>query len=156
MSRDKIAESLGVRKDDEIELEAECEEELLPEVVEESPSEVIEDEEIHQDEYTKQNLEDLELARSNIQNIINVGDDSLKDMIDLAKQSESPRAFEVASTLMKTLLDANKEFIDVSTKKKDTIEKTKNSQGGGNTTNVTNNNLILSTTDLLKKLKGDE
>ena len=100
------------------------------------------------------NIEDIEKARKNIQNIIEKGDDALAEMMDLAKQSESPRAFEVASTLMKTLLDANKDFVEMSTKKKYAIEE-KNGPKEAAQTNVTNNNLILSTADLLKMIKGD-
>jgi hypothetical protein len=75
-------------------------------------------------------------------------------MVEIAKQSESPRAFEVVSTLMKTLLDANKDYVDISTKKKYATEE-KNG-GKPEQQNVTNNNLILSTADLLKMLKGDK
>lgn len=100
-------------------------------------------------------VQDIELARSNIKNIIEYGDDSLKEMINLAKQSESPRAYEVAATLMKTLLDANKDFVEMSTKKKYAKEEILHPKDEAATTNVTNNNLILSTTDLLKMLKGD-
>jgi len=100
-------------------------------------------------------VQDIELARSNIKNIIEQGDDSLKDMLNLAKQSESPRAYEVAATLMKTLLDANKDFVEMSTKKKYAKEEILHPKEEAATTNVTNNNLILSTADLLKMLKGD-
>lgn len=100
-------------------------------------------------------VQDIELARSNIKNIIEYGDDSLKEMINLAKQSESPRAYEVAATLMKTLLDANKDFVEMSTKKKYAKEEILHPKDEAATKNVTNNNLILSTTDLLKMLKGD-
>lgn len=100
-------------------------------------------------------VQDIEIARSNIKNIIEYGDDSLKEMINLAKQSESPRAYEVAATLMKTLLDANKDFVDMSMKKKYAKEEIINPKDAA-TTSVTNNNLILSTADLLKMLKGDE
>lgn len=99
-------------------------------------------------------VQDIELARSNIKNIIEYGDDSLREMINLAKQSESPRAYEVAATLMKTLLDANKDFVDMSTKKKYAKEEILHPKEAAST-NVTNNNLILSTTDLLKMIKGD-
>ena len=101
-------------------------------------------------------VQDIEIARSNIKNIIEYGDDSLKEMINLAKQSESPRAYEVAATLMKTLLDANKDFVDMSMKKKYAKEEIINPKDAAATTNVTNNNLILSTADLLKMLKGDD
>lgn len=99
-------------------------------------------------------VRDIELARTNIKNIIEQGDDSLKEMIDLAKQSESPRAFEVAANLMKTLLDANKDFVEMSTKKKYAKEEILNPKEAA-TTNVTNNNLILSTADLLAMIKGN-
>lgn len=100
-------------------------------------------------------VQDIEQARSNIKNIIEQGDDALKEMINLAKQSESPRAYEVASTLMKTLLDANKDFVEMSTKKKYAKEEILHPKEEAATTNVTNNNLILSSADLLKMLKGD-
>jgi len=99
-----------------------------------------------------ENLNDLELARSNVKNIIELGDDAVKEMVEIAKQSESPRAFEVVSTLMKTLLDANKDYVEISTKKKYAKEET---GGAKQETNVTNNNLIVSTADLLKMLKGE-
>ena len=97
-----------------------------------------------------ENLGDIELAKKNIENIINLGDESVREMVEIAKQSESPRAFEVVSTLMKTLLDANKDFVEMSTKKR--YAKEEDQQGK---TEVTNNNLIVSTSDLLKMIKGE-
>ena len=98
----------------------------------------------------EENLKDIELAKQNIENIINLGDDAVKEMTSIAKQSESPRAFEVVSTLMKTLLDANKDYVEMSTKKRYAKE-----EETGPSTQVTNNNLIVSTADLLKMIKGD-
>lgn len=98
-----------------------------------------------------ENLKDIELAKANIENIINLGDDAVREMTEIAKQSESPRAFEVVSTLMKTLLDANKDYVEMSTKKRYAKEEDTQSQA-----NVTNNNLIVSTSDLLKMIKGDK
>jgi hypothetical protein len=97
-------------------------------------------------------IDDIEQARNNIKNIITHGDNALEEMMELAKQSESPRAFEVASTLMKTLLDANKDFVEMSSKKKYAIDDVK---GPKKESNVTNNNLIVSTSDLLKMIKGE-
>lgn len=104
-------------------------------------------------EASDENLKDLELARSNVANIINLGDDAVREMVEIAKQSESPRAFEVVSTLMKTLLDANKEYVEISSKKK--MVKDEDAFGKPET-NVTNNNLIVSTADLLSMLKGED
>jgi hypothetical protein len=98
-----------------------------------------------------ENLKDIELAKKNIENIINLGDDAVREMVEIAKQSESPRAFEVVSTLMKTLLDANKDYVEMSTKKR--YAKEEDQQGK---TEVTNNNLIISTSDLLKMIKGEK
>jgi hypothetical protein len=102
-------------------------------------------------------LKDIEKARGNIQRIIDLGDDSLTELISLAKQSESPRAFEVVSGMMKTLLDANREFVEMSTRKKYAKEEIlKPKEDEKPQTNVVNNNLILSTADLLKMLKGEK
>jgi len=100
-------------------------------------------------------LDDLEKARGNIRNIITKGDSSLDEMIELAKQSESPRAFEVAAGLMKTLLEANKDFVEVSMKKKYHRESLEGPKEAAQT-NVVNNNLILSTKDLLEMLKNGD
>lgn len=147
MSDDKIASALGLKplsevldsdvKEASTELTAPEQVAIVPEVVE-----------------NNENIKDIEQARSNIKNIIEQGDDALKEMIALAKQSESPRAFEVASNLMKTLLDANKDFVEMSMKKKYAVDEV-NAPKEAAQTNVVNNNLILSTTDLLKMIKGE-
>ena len=102
-------------------------------------------------------LKDIEKARANVERIIGLGDDSLDELINLAKQSESPRAFEVVSGMMKTLLDANRDFVDLSMRKKYAKEEIINPKKEEEAqTNVTNNNLILSTADLLKMIKGEK
>lgn len=143
MNDDKIASALGLRPLSEVREE---EEQNLPVEIDDSSTEVIISDE------DDENVQDLETARQNIKGIIETGEDALQEMLSIAKQSESARGFEVVSTLMKTLLDANKDFVDVSTKKKFAKEETaapKQEQ------NITNNNLIVSTADLLKMIKGD-
>ena len=146
MSDDKIAEVLGLRPLEEIRKENSTEvlnpEEVMHEITPINPDE---------DETVK----DIEQARANIKNIIEQGDDSLKEMISLAKQSESARAFEVVSGMMKTLLDANKDFVDMSMKKKYAKDELNGPKEAAQT-NVTNNNLIVSTADLLKMMKGEK
>lgn len=143
---DKISKALGIRpikeiKDEITPISPEGYDDSLPAEVHRGQVVPIEDE--HE--------RDLELARQNVKNIIEMGDDAVTEMVEIAKQSESPRAFEVVSTLMKTLLDANKDYVDISSKKK--FEKSDRPQ---QETNVTNNNLIVSTADLLKMIKGDD
>jgi hypothetical protein len=142
MSEEKIAEALGLRPLSEIE-DAEVVH-AVPTVVEETNVTVpttLDDEVVN----------DIEVAKANIEDLISKGSDSLDSLLSLAKQSESPRAFEVVSTMVKTLIDANKEFVAMSEKKKYAKEDHPAAQ-----TNITNNNLILSTTDILKMLKGDK
>ena len=163
MSDDKIAQALNMRSLQDTNNEEKLDElnpDKLPELpinafstneeVENLPAEQTIQLPATTDEGAEENLRDIELAKANIENIISLGDDSVKEMVEIAKQSESPRAFEVVSTLMKTLLDANKDYVEMSTKKRYAKEETKTE------TNVTNNNLILSTADLLKMIKGDD
>lgn len=146
--KDKIAETLGIRDLEEVnpvvptQVEPEPAQEMLPVIDSEDQLPALVTPE------AEENLKDIELAKRNIENIINLGDDSVKEMVEIAKQSESPRAFEVVSTLMKTLLDANKDYVDMSTKKRYAREEANPSKN-----QVTNNNLIVSTADLLKMLK---
>lgn len=153
MSDDKIASVLGLKPLSEVLSDDEdtSNNELVPindilkDIVPVDPAQIEENE----------TVKDIGLAKKNIENIIKQGDDSLTEIISIAKQSQSPRAFEVVSALMKTLLDANKDFVDMSMKKKYAIDEM-NAPKEAAQTNVTNNNLIVSTADLLKMLKGDK
>jgi len=152
MSEDHIERALGLRPITEMSEDTVETKEQLPSTVVLNTA-VLDLDTLSNDE----NFQDIEKARKNIEHIVELGRDSLEEIITLAKQSESPRAFEVASTLMKTLLDANKEFAEMSTRKKYAKEEILNPkvEEESSTTNVTNNNLILSTADLLKMLKGE-
>lgn len=96
---------------------------------------------------------DYEYARSNLYSVIEKGSYALDSLLDLAKASEHPRAFEVVSQLTKTLVDANKDLLDIQKKVKDL----KTEQEVRAEKEVTNNNLFVgSTADLLKMIKDDE
>lgn len=155
MKQDKIAEVLNMRSlEDADERKQEVLDELNPDKLPDLPVVEVEGE-IQPlavvDSQADENLKDIELAKENIENIINLGDESIKEMVEIAKQSESPRAFEVVSTLMKTLLDANKDYVEMSTKKRYAKEEANPAKN-----EVTNNNLIVSTADLLKMINGEE
>jgi hypothetical protein len=94
---------------------------------------------------------DYEYARRNNYDIIEKGMSALEDIIDIAKQSESARAFEVATNLMKTMLDANKDLLELAQKNKELTREDKITDK-----QVTNNNLFVgSSAELLKMLKGN-
>ena len=92
---------------------------------------------------------DYDYARTNFYNIIETGTEALEQMLDVAKASEHPRAYEVVSTIMKTLVDANKDLVSMSSKKQESEEQKSPSEKS-----VSNNNLFVgSTADLQKLLK---
>jgi len=94
--------------------------------------------------------DDYEYARGNLYKIIEKGQDALEDMIDVAKQSESPRAYEVVTNLIKTMAETNKDLLNLAKAKKE-LEKVDTPEQK----NITNNNLVLTSADLLKMIKGN-
>ncbi len=93
--------------------------------------------------------DDYEFARTNIINIISKGTGALDDMAEVARQSESPRAYEVLTNQIKTLVDANKDLLELAKKKQDLKPKEKQNE------KVTNNNLFVgSPTELLEMIKN--
>jgi hypothetical protein len=96
-----------------------------------------------------QNNNDYEYARRNMYDILEKGSSALEDMLDLARQSESPRAFEVVTNLIKTLAETNKDLLDLAKAQKDLTK-----EEGGPEKVVTNNNLFVgSSAELLKMIK---
>jgi hypothetical protein len=63
--------------------------------------------------------DDFAIARNNLHQIIHKGTDALEEALLVAKTSEHPRAFEVVGQLIKTLVDANKDLLDIQKKLKD-------------------------------------
>lgn len=94
---------------------------------------------------------DYEYARRNLYDVIEKSNNALEDIMDIAKQSESPRAYEVVTNLIKTMVDANKDLLQLAKTKKE-IEK----EDLPDQKNITNNNLVLTTGDLLKMIKNSE
>ena len=92
---------------------------------------------------------DYQYARENFYNVIEKGTQALEDMLDVAKASEHPRAYEVVSTLMRTLVDANKDLVAMGDKKVKSEEKTEDGKP------VTNNNLFVGSTAELQQILKD-
>lgn len=96
-----------------------------------------------------QNNNDYEYARQNLYDIIEKGNDALEHIVDIAKQSESARAFEVVTNLIKTMAETNKDLLNLAKVKKD-LEKSDMIPDK----QVTNNNLFVgSSAELLKMIK---
>ena len=62
---------------------------------------------------------DYNYTRENYYNLIERNQDAVEEMLEIAKQSEHPRAFEVVGQLIKSCLDANKELMNLHKTKKD-------------------------------------
>ena len=61
---------------------------------------------------------DAEIASANLKKLIDLGQDAAERAAAVAEESESPRAYEVLSTLLKTMSDMNIQMLDIHEKKK--------------------------------------
>lgn len=96
---------------------------------------------------------DFDDARKNLHLLLMQGEDALLGALEVAKQSEHPRAFEVVGGLIKQLADVNQQLMDLH-KQKQQLEAS--AEGGGSKKTVTNNNAIFvgSTAELNKMIKN--
>lgn len=92
---------------------------------------------------------DYEYTRGNLYSLIEKGQEAINGILELAQESEMPRAYEVAGQLIKNVADATDKLMDLQKKLKD-IEEEKTSKGA---TNVTNALFVGSTAELAKLLK---
>jgi hypothetical protein len=101
----------------------------------------------------KNNIQDdYNTSRNTYIELIEGGKESLDLMIQVARESEHPRAFEVLSGMIKNIADVTDKLMDLNKKHKDVTREEKLEQK-----QITNNNVFLgSTTDLQRFLKNDE
>jgi flagellar biosynthesis chaperone FliJ len=96
--------------------------------------------------------DDYEYARKNLRSLIDNGKDVMNNLTFLAKEGESPRAYEVLGQLIKTLAETNKDLLDIAKKKKD-IQQEKNDE---QPTHVTNALFVGSTAELQKLILSNK
>jgi hypothetical protein len=111
--------------------------------------EVVEIEKIKEkaDDVTK----DYEYTRGNLYSIIEKGQEAINGILELAQESEMPRAYEVAGQLIKNVADATDKLMDLQKKLKDV-----NEESTKGPTNVTNALFVGSTAELAKLLKSEK
>ena len=103
------------------------------------------------DRLTKSDIDkDYEYTRGNLYSIIEKGQEAINGILELAQDSEMPRAYEVAGQLIKSVSDATDKLMDLQKKVKDVNEDTP--QKGPNTVN--NALFVGSTAELAKLLKN--
>ena len=102
------------------------------------------------DRLTKSDVErDYEYTRGNLYSIIEKGQEAINGILEVAQESDIPRAYEVAGQLIKSVSDATDKLMTLQQKLKDVNEEHE-SKGP---TNVTNALFVGSTAELQKLLK---
>ena len=92
---------------------------------------------------------DYEYTRGNLYSIIEKGQEAINSILELAQESETPRAYEVAGQLIKNVSDATDKLLDLQKKMKD-LEAEDTPKGPQNVTNAL---FVGSTAELQKLLK---
>ena len=99
---------------------------------------------------------DYKLARTTFRSLINKGNDAIEGITDLAKESESPRAYEVLATLMKTVADTTKDLFELQKKNKDLKSSDKSRPQDETRINVEKAVFVGSPSALLSKIKQEQ
>tara|TARA_R100000005_G_C4974743_1_gene186518 strand:+ start:708 stop:1148 length:441 start_codon:yes stop_codon:yes gene_type:complete len=117
---------------------------IQPEV-EVSPIQKVEKEKLSPDDIKK----DYEYTRGNLYSLIEKGQEAINGILELAQESEMPRAYEVAGQLIKNVADATDKLMELQKKLKD-VEEEKQVKGPSTVNNAL---FVGSTADLAKLLK---
>ena len=89
-------------------------------------------------------------SRENLQGIIDQGQEAMQEILEIAKAGQHPRAFEVYSGLLKNMVDANKELLNIQKQMRDMDKKKE-----VNNTNIDKAIFVGSTNELAKFLKDN-
>ena len=92
--------------------------------------------------------QDYELSRAQLHSLVMKGQEAVDGILDVARASDHPRAYEVAGQLIKHVADTTDKLIDLQGKMKELDKEEKKGP-----TNVTNAMFVGSTADLQKLLK---
>jgi|TARA_R110001606_G_scaffold121873_1_gene254448 predicted house-cleaning noncanonical NTP pyrophosphatase (MazG superfamily) len=95
---------------------------------------------------------DYEYTRGNLYSLIEKGQEAINGILELAQESEMPRAYEVAGQLIKSVADATDKLMELQKKLKD-VEEESTSKGPSTVNNAL---FVGSTADLAKLLKSKD
>ena len=93
---------------------------------------------------------DYDYTRGNLYSLIEKGQEAINGIMEVAGETASPRAYEVAGQLIKSVADTTDKLADLHKKIKDIEEDNSKNQG-----NVTNNALFVGSTAELQKMLKD-
>jgi len=94
---------------------------------------------------------DFEAARANLYEVVETGKEAMDKLAEIAAQSQHPRAFEVLAKLMDTMVNTNKELLELQSKIRE-IDASESSTSSEAKT-INNNLFVGSTTELQKMIK---
>ena len=114
-------------------------------------SDIVETKSIKKPEIIKSKDDDIEkdyvYSRANLYSLIEKGQEAINGIMEVAGEGGSPRAYEVAGQLIKSVADTTDKLIDLQKKLKDVEDETKRT-----TNNVTNNAVFVGSTSELQKM----
>lgn len=97
--------------------------------------------------------QDAEFARTNIKSLINSGSVAMNELLVVARDSQHPRAYEVAANMLKSLADLNKDLLEIQKKKRDLLIVPGQQNTDPNNVNIDKAVFVGSTSELLKLIK---
>ena len=100
--------------------------------------------------------DDADFARENIRTLIEKGNLAVDGILHVAKESEHPRAYEVAAALMKTMAETNKDLLELQKTKKVLQKEDPKAPQLEGPQNVTNNLFVGSTAELQKMIRDQQ
>lgn len=96
---------------------------------------------------------DADYSRSNYYNLIEKGNEALEGILEVAKESQHPRAYEVAANMIKNLSDVTEKLMILQKQQQEL--KPKDELAGPTNINVDKAVFVGSTAELLKQLKNE-
>jgi hypothetical protein len=97
---------------------------------------------------------DTEFARQNIRELIKKGGSAIDEILQVAKHSEHPRAYEVAAGFIKNMADLNKDLLELQKRKKDL--QSISGKESSKDVNIDKAVFVGSTAELMKLIKNKE
>ncbi len=144
MSKTKISEALNKNLGQALGITYEPDSQLVP-LTQEPPSKIV--------PLDKDVKQDFDYSRSNLYGLIDKGNEALDGILEVAKESQHPRAYEVASNMIKNLSDVTDKLLRLQEVKKSLGES--GQKNNEQATNVTVEKAVFvgTTADLLDKIK---
>tara|TARA_R110000772_G_scaffold194614_2_gene305372 strand:+ start:881 stop:1288 length:408 start_codon:yes stop_codon:yes gene_type:complete len=101
---------------------------------------------VDQEQINNDTEDDVEYSRKKMKELIDISSESISNMMNLASETEHPRAFEVLSNMIKQASEMSQDLLQLQKTRKDITQSKEESRGG-----TTNNSIFVGSTDELQK-----